>query len=364
MKRLKSTTSVIALSVIFATTLGQGQAQAQATPPAGQPPAEAAAPSSDKVEKVVVTATRRSTEIQKTPMSVTAITGSDLEGRGTNSVGDAVAVVPGVSTLTNQPGGNDITVRGVNTSTTTFSQTDVIVNSTTSIYLNQLPVTSTITKMPDFRFVDVERIEVLRGPQGTLYGQSSIGGLVKLITNKPDASEFFGNIGGYLSHTRDGGWNTGVDCHVNAPLADNLAARLVGYSYENDGFIDVVCPTLDKDANEEHTIGGRAALDRDISNFGNATCDTAELRLVSNDEDPFIDWILGAYYEDASDELRAFAQMSGAPLPVIPPFFFLNPGDIAIDSGRDLTYEELAFYGELGFNLSDEWKFTAVAQAS
>ncbi|NWG46501.1 MAG: TonB-dependent receptor [Alphaproteobacteria bacterium] len=435
---------------------------AQETAPAAQPSGAAREP----IPEIVVTATRRSTDLQDTALSVSALSGDQLEARGLRSVADAVALIPGVSPLTNQPGGNEITIRGVNTATTSFSQTDVLVNATTAVYLDQLPVTSTIAKTPDFRFVDMERIEVIRRPQGTLYGQSAMGGLVRYITNRPDTSEFSGRIGSYASNTDEGGWNVGLEGHLNVPITDNLAARFVAYGYENDGYIDIVGTRQEEDANAEHTIGGRAALrwrptDRvtadlnflyhrvdldslqfisstytptgnpllngfpvdlrpastsrleaqhvqptldetfivsadvlaefkyfDVnlivgrkdtetenlfeaaeltgssesfgrnSNIGEATSTTAELRFVSANEDSRINWLFGVWYEDADGELRAFAQMEGAPLTVIPMVLVLSPGDIAIDSGRQLVYEELAFYGEVGLRITDQLKAT------
>ena len=243
--------------------------------------ASAAEPSSEStyrggtIEEVVVTATRRDTALEETALSISALSGQQLEDRGLLMVADAVGLVVGVTPLTNQPGGNDITIRGVNTSTTTFSATDSIVNSTTAVYLDQLPVTSTIAKTPDFRLVDLNRIEVLRGPQGTLFGQSAMGGAVRYITNKPAMEEISGSVGAYGSGTVDGSFNFGVDGHVNMPLGQSAAVRLVAYNYQNDGFVDVVGTADVENANEESTTGGRVAFRWDVTD--NTTLDLGYL---------------------------------------------------------------------------------------
>ena len=424
---------------------------------------ETASDDTRRLETVEVNATRRDTNLQDTALSVSAVSGDQLSDLGFDSIAEAIFLVPGVSTLSDQPGGNDITIRGVNTNSTTFSQTDVLVNSTTAVYLDQVPVTSTIAKTPDFRFVDMSRVEVLRGPQDTLYGQSAMGGVVRYITNRPDTDGVTGSIGGYVSSTEDGGTNTGAEGFVNLPISDTFAVRFAGYSYENTGFIDVIGTAMVEDANDENTIGGRAALrwtptdritldvgylyheveleslplisstytptgdpalngfpqdlvpvseDRLVSqhlqptydeyniftgellvefdafdlnviaarketetenqfeaaelvgnsetfagnsNFGETESDTLEIRIVSNQEGRF-DWLAGLWYEDADGQLAAFAQVFGTPLDF--GFLAVPVGGIAIDSGRQLTYEELAFYGEFGINFTDELRLT------
>lgn len=416
--------------------------------------------------EIVVTATRRETDLQDTALSISALSGVQLEERGLNSVSQAIAVVPGVSLLNEQPGRSDLTVRGVNTSSSSVSLADVIVNSTTAVYLNQLPVTSTVSKTPDFRFVDMERVEVLRGPQGTLYGQSAMGGVIRYISNRPDPGDSKMGFNAYLSGTDGGGTNIGAEGFVNVPITSNIAVRFVGYAYDNSGYIDSVGIERATNSNDENTYGFRGALRwnltdqitfdftylyhevglgniqaisstytptgvssdngfprnfqqvstqrllaqhiqptslksevfnaellaefdtfsanvilgrklNDTSNefeaaeltggtesyfnnttIGNTHSNTAEFRLVSNYEDSFIDWLGGVYYEDAGGTIGANAIVSGAPRVFIPGIFVLNPGNIVINSGRQLDYRELAFYGEIAFNLGERVKLT------
>ncbi len=263
-------------SLLFSTALVGTVALCPATALAQEQEQEAA-PTAEERNVIVVTATRRSTELQDTALSISALTGDQLDARSLRSTADIVALVPGIALLNAEPGGNEITIRGIGTASSTDSVVGGIVNSTTSVYLNQLPVTSTISKTPDYRFVDLERVEVLRGPQGTLYGQSAMGGVIRYMTNRPDASKFGAGIDTYVSFTKDGGTNFGIDGHVNVPIVeDKLALRAVLYAYANDGFIDVIGRDNRENANEEGTIGGRVALRWNVTD--NVTFDFTYLR--------------------------------------------------------------------------------------
>ncbi len=243
-----------AVIALLASAAGAGAVQAQEASQARETGA------TSEPEVVIVTATRRTTELQDTPLAVSALSGVELEDRGIVSVGAAVQLVPGVQLTNNQPGNNEIIIRGVGTATGTQSNADSIVNSTTAAYLDQVPISSTVQKTPDYRFIDLARVEVLRGPQGTLYGQSAMGGVVRYITNKPSTEALSGRVNTFVSSTDNGDWNKGVEGHVNIPLGETAALRLVGYGYDNSGFIDVIGTTQEPGANDENTYGGRAAF--------------------------------------------------------------------------------------------------------
>lgn len=213
-----------------------------------------------KLEKVTVTATRRSTLLQDTSLSMSVLNGSQLEDHGVISVGTAVQLVPGVALTSGTPGQSDIIIRGVGSSASQQTLAGAVLNSTTATYLGQIPISSTARKTPDLRFIDMEQVEVLRGPQGTLYGASAMGGVVRYMPNRPDSSGFSGAVGSSVSSTKDGGMNYGLDGFLNIPLSKEAALRIVGYNYSNDGFIDVVGTSQDQHANTERTSGGRVAL--------------------------------------------------------------------------------------------------------
>jgi outer membrane receptor protein involved in Fe transport len=124
-----------------------------------------------------------------------------------------------------------------------------------------MPVADQLSN-PDLKLFDVERIEILRGPQGTLYGEGSMGGTIHIITNQPDTSGFYGNIEGTGAAVNDGDPGYALNGMVNIPLIeDKLAVRLVAYGRDYGGWIDnLYADNSDKNVNDEETVGYRAAL--------------------------------------------------------------------------------------------------------
>jgi outer membrane receptor protein involved in Fe transport len=179
---------------------------------------------------VVVTAQKRAQQLQDVPMSVSALSGETLSRMGAEAFEDYARTVPGVNFESYGPTGirgvHNIIIRGI-------SSTGGIAN-TYGFYLDETPVATV-----DPRLYDIERVEVLRGPQGTLYGASSMGGTIKVISAKPDASAFDASTQLTLSDTHEGGENYGVDAMFNVPLVgDRLALRVVGTYQEYEGYID------------------------------------------------------------------------------------------------------------------------------
>ena len=176
-----------------------------------------------------------------------------------------------------EPGGTTIVFRGVASSGLQFGAV-----SSSALYLDEQPITQG-GRSPDPRLIDIERIEALRGPQGTLYGASSQSGTLRVITNKPDPSGFAAWTEGQVTSVDGGGTGYDVSAMVNVPLVqDKLSLRLVGFAAEDAGFIDNVLAdsqggtfdnanVVDKDVNSAETIGGRAALRFDFTENVNAT---------------------------------------------------------------------------------------------
>jgi iron complex outermembrane recepter protein len=196
------------------------------------------------LQEIVVTAQKRSERLSDVPASITAVTGASLQQAGAVSYGDYLNTVPGVSYASDGGFLDKIFIRGLSDS---LSSQDA---STTGIYLDEAPVTESTSSIGDIGTFDVNRVEVLRGPQGTLFGESSMGGTVRIITNKPDLNNYDALVSSTLSGTEHGGLNDDVDAMVNVPLIDGtLAVRaVVGYSH-NDGFIDDIA-TGRKDVND------------------------------------------------------------------------------------------------------------------
>jgi len=188
-------------------------------------------------EAVLVTAQKHGEErLLDVPISMSVVNGADLERSGLKSVTDAIQTVPGVATVVGmQGGGTQLAVRGVSAGAPLFSGSSPI-----AYYIDSVPFGLTTTAaVPDMDAYDLQRIEVLRGPQGTLYGASALGGLVRLLTNDPNLDQFEGKLRTTLSSTDGGGANYRGDVTFNVPLVkDRLGVRAdLGYT-GNSGWID------------------------------------------------------------------------------------------------------------------------------
>jgi iron complex outermembrane recepter protein len=183
----------------------------------------------DEIKEIVITATRRDTLISDTPISIRAVSGDDLEAKGATSLADYALSVPGLSYVEIGVGGSQLTIRGIGSDAGA---------ATVGYYLDEAPLSSA-GFTADFANFDVERIEILRGPQGTLYGDSSMGGTLRVITKKPDYRDFGGQVAASVGTTRFGAASYSGSAAVNAPLiADKLAVRVTGNYVRDGGFID------------------------------------------------------------------------------------------------------------------------------
>ncbi|PHZ84113.1 TonB-dependent receptor [Paremcibacter congregatus] len=209
------------------------------------------------LEEIVVTALKRATNIQDTPLSISAVSGDMLERIGADDIVDYFATVPGLSIVDQGPGERRLVIRGING----------VGEAQVGLYYDETYVTGAPgaeadsgARQPDFKLIDIARVEVLKGPQGTLYGSGSVGGTVRVITNKPNVDEFEVFAEGDLSTTTGGGEGWGLNAMANAPLVEGkLGMRVVGYYRDEDGFIDNV-PLNTENINDEKTWGGRVAL--------------------------------------------------------------------------------------------------------
>lgn len=202
---------------------GSAQAQSQATTGA----TEAAVPADDQSNDIVVTALRRSQRLQDVPAAITAIDGATLAAKGAQDYRDYLNAVPGVNFSDNGYRSSRITIRGISDG---FGATDPL----TGIYIDEAPITEGGQPTLDPALYDVERVEVLKGPQGTLYGSGAMGGTVRVITKKPQLDAFEGSAEATISDTDHGGWNRRVDGVVNIPIARDLLALRVSAGYRRD----------------------------------------------------------------------------------------------------------------------------------
>ena len=211
------------------------------------------------LEEIVVTANKRgAVSLQDTAGSITAITADTLERTLAEGFEDYIKMVPGLTSVSSGPGQSQIVIRGVNAVRIIHNAPQT--RSLAGLYIDEMPI-SVAGYNPDLGVVDIERIEVLRGPQGTLYGASSMAGTIRVVTAKPDTEEFSGNFGANVSHTEDGDINHRVKGSVNVPFSDRVAMRLNAYHTSKGGFIDNVAPGMEEeDYNSEEIFGGRAQI--------------------------------------------------------------------------------------------------------
>ena len=186
--------------------------------------------------EIVVTASKRVSTLQDTPISIAAVSGEDLLARGVASLASLAQGTPGVSLKTEGPSQTEIEMRGMTSSGGN--------SATVGFYLDDIPLAGPASAQnghvvidPDL--YDLNRVEILRGPQGTLFGSGSMGGTVRLISNQPNLTQFQSTAQSVLSGTDGGGFNHKDNLMVNLPLIDNtLALRVVGTENHTSGWID------------------------------------------------------------------------------------------------------------------------------
>jgi iron complex outermembrane receptor protein len=209
--------------------------------------------------EIVVTAQKREERLLDVPMSLTALSGEQLESSQSYRFQDYVGTVPGLAYVTDSfgPTGSLLVIRGTTTSA-------IPTHNSVASYIDDTPYgiqadCCSFLAAPNLDTFDMQRVEVLKGPQGTLYGASAMAGLLNFVTNAPDPSAFASRVEIGTSSVSYGG--TGVDAHamVNLPLSDDAALRLVGYENYYPGFIDDPSRGL-TDINGSHISGGRASL--------------------------------------------------------------------------------------------------------
>lgn len=200
--------------------------------------------SSFMLDEIIVTATRRSEGLQSVALAVEALGGEKIKELGIASFDDYVSMLPGVSGDGQGPGKKDIYIRGINSGRTAVRLAGIGGEPSVATYLDEAPI-STAGRNIDLYAVDLQRIEVLKGPQGTLFGSSSQAGTLRLITNKPEMNEF--RAGGVMgaSTTRSGGVSTKLEAYINIPaVEDKLAFRVAAYNTTQAGYIDNVFSTI------------------------------------------------------------------------------------------------------------------------
>lgn len=237
-----------------------------------------------KIEVIEVTATKRSESIQEVPVTVTAITGDSLEKLGVANFDEYVEFLPSVSFQGTGPGQNEIIMRGAATNQTNISVSSVqALQPSVAFYLDEQPVSMQGRNL-DVYATDVERVEVLPGPQGTLFGASSQSGTVRLITNKPNHDGFSAGFDTSISSTKGGDMSNSVEAYFNMSLTDSLAVRVAAYNDHAGGWIDNILNV----PGEGGYIGSAVVVDRISADFGKLA-DPENTPIVSPKNDQLVE---------------------------------------------------------------------------
>jgi outer membrane receptor protein involved in Fe transport len=240
---------VASLVVSTASLAGAGTALAEGPEPDNRVAA---------LEEIVVTAQKKEEKLSEIPLSITAVSASQIEALGATEFRDIADTIPGLSIIGNGVGQSQVNLRGVTTGGD--------VAPTVGIYVDDVPYGSS-TPFGNFAqlaldvgLFDLNRVEVLRGPQGTLYGASTMGGLIKYVTTMPDTSAYAGAARAGFSSTRSGGISYDAAGAFNAPLVQDVAAlRISGFYSHDGGYVDNLALGKD-DINQDKVYGGRADL--------------------------------------------------------------------------------------------------------
>ncbi len=246
--------SLLALATTAACAALGGTAAAQTVTPA--PAAAASASAVDTLDTVVVTANRRRERAQDVAGSVAVLGGQQMEKLNLTSIQDIAALVPGLQVAGDNPGMKRETIRGITTGT--LQQ-----GASVAAYLDEAPISFSsgvvagANLSPDIDPLDLERVEVLKGPQGSLYGASALGGLVKYVTVAPNLKELEGRAEIGMSSVSGGGTGLNARGSLNVPLAtDLLAVRMTAYSRKDPGYVDDTLRQR-KDVNSFRNEGAR-----------------------------------------------------------------------------------------------------------
>jgi iron complex outermembrane receptor protein len=221
--------------------------------------AAAAAPADATVEELVVTARKRDEALIDVPFSVNAMSETKMRSTGAVNLEDISRNVAGFTVQSLGPGQSQVAIRGISAGQLARDQPGV--KEQVGVYLDESVISLSLFT-PDLDLFDLNRLEVLRGPQGTLFGSGSLSGTVRYITNQPVTDGYHASIEGTVSKVDQGGTGGDLKGMVNVPLGDKAALRVTAYGSEFPGFIDAVQPggRVNKDVNDGTRWGFRAAL--------------------------------------------------------------------------------------------------------
>ena len=227
------------------------------TEEAAQAQAANEAAEADQGDVVIVTATKRATTVQDVPFSINAQTQEDIQRANASTIEDISRNVAGLAVQNLGPGQSQVSIRGVSAGQIVRDQPGV--KEQVGVYLDESVISLSLFT-PDLDLFDLNRVETLRGPQGTLFGSGSVGGTVRYITNQPRLNRTEGLMEANLNKVADGDVGGHLKGAINVPLGETAALRAVGYYTKYAGFIDAFGPADGNDVNDGERYGGRVSI--------------------------------------------------------------------------------------------------------
>jgi iron complex outermembrane recepter protein len=217
------------------------------------------ADAADDKDVIIVTATKRDANLQDIPFSINAQTAEDIQRSGAVTIEDLSRSVAGLAVQNLGPGQSQVAIRGVSAGQIVRDQPGV--KEQVGVYLDESVISLSLFT-PDLDLFDLNRVETLRGPQGTLFGSGSIGGTIRYITNQPKVGVTEGLVEGNVNLVDGDDFGGHLKGAVNVPLGDSLAVRAVGYYTRYGGFVDALREGggVTEDVNSGERYGGRIAL--------------------------------------------------------------------------------------------------------
>ncbi|MFT3761615.1 MAG: TonB-dependent receptor [Pseudoxanthomonas sp.] len=254
--RLFASASVAALLAAPVSVLAQATTKALETETPPSTAEDAAKTKAKELDTVIVTATRRSEPLKDVPLSVSVMSQEELDAKGIVGYEGLAYETPGVVLNRASANFNNFTARGIAT-----NGYGAGLQSTVAIYIDELPISANgNSTILDPSLYDVERVEFLRGPQGTLFGSGSLAGALRILTHAPDPNVFEGSVLADVGMTGSDSLRQRYNAMLNIPLAkDTMALRVVGFSRNEDGYVDNL-GTGKKNSNALKSWGGRATL--------------------------------------------------------------------------------------------------------
>jgi iron complex outermembrane recepter protein len=211
------------------------------------------------LEEIIVTAQKRVGSVQDTPFSVSATSEEQIRNSGANNITDFARNIAGLTIADLGPGQSQVAIRGISSGQVIRDQPGV--KEQVGVYLDESPI-SVALFTPDLELFDLDRVEVLRGPQGTLFGAGSEAGTLRYITTQPKLGVLGGITDASLEWPKSGSVGGSIRAAVNLPMGETAAVRIVVYEHHLPGFIDAIQPdgSIKRDVNDGDRTGARVSM--------------------------------------------------------------------------------------------------------